>query len=171
MKKIPHTDRYYITLTGKVFDLEKMKWLKLTKRLDGYHVVGLNQKLYLVHRLIAETFISKIEGKNVINHIDGDKSNNNIFNIEWATQKENIAHAHNIGLCKTTERQRQNGRNTIHIALEASCKVKRKKVKDLLTNEIYISVKDAADRLGYRKETLANYLNGHRVNKTNLKYI
>lgn len=171
MRKIGNTENYYITLTGKVFNLEKMKWLKLTKRKDGYYIVALNQKLHLVHRLIADAYIPKVDGKNFINHIDGNKSNNNIFNLEWCTQKENLQHAWNIGLSKTTERQRQNGRNTIKIASEIGSKKRRKSIIDTSNGKTFEYAEDAAKYLGVRKQTLTNWLNGHRTNKTSLKYI
>jgi hypothetical protein len=52
------------------------------------------------HRAIAETFIPKIDGKNVVNHKDGVKLNNSIHNLEWVTQSENLLHAIRIGLKK-----------------------------------------------------------------------
>ncbi len=46
-----------------------------------------------VHRLVAETFLEKVEGKNEVNHIDGDRRNNNVNNLEWVTHLENMQHA------------------------------------------------------------------------------
>lgn len=66
----------------------------------GYPTVGLFKNNIgiqrRVHRLVAENFIKK-ENKNhnIVNHKDGDKTNNNIKNLEWCTQKENVAHAIN----------------------------------------------------------------------------
>lgn len=70
---------------------------------DGYKKVllgnGINyKKHFFIHRLIAEAFISKVEGKNIINHIDGNKANNKINNLEWCTYSENNKHAYDTGL-------------------------------------------------------------------------
>ncbi|MDT0722590.1 NUMOD4 motif-containing HNH endonuclease [Staphylococcus haemolyticus] len=53
---------------------------------------------YLVHRLVAYAFIPKIEGKNCINHIDGNPKNNNVENLEWCNHLENNRHAFETGL-------------------------------------------------------------------------
>ena len=53
-------------------------------------------KTFLVHRLVAKTFIPKIDGKNQINHKDGNKINNKVENLEWCTQKENINYSQKI---------------------------------------------------------------------------
>ncbi len=57
--------------------------------------LSLNGKRSVVlgHRLVAETFLPKIDGKEFINHIDGDKANNHIDNLEWCTKQENAIHA------------------------------------------------------------------------------
>lgn len=55
-------------------------------------------KTCYIHRLVAETFIPKVKGKNFINHIDTNKHNNNVNNLEWCTRSENEKHAWKNGL-------------------------------------------------------------------------
>ena len=70
----------------------------------GYLTVGLSKgsfsKTYLVHRLVADVFIPNPLNKKEINHIDGDKHNNNIDNLEWNTRLENMRHAKTHNLLK-----------------------------------------------------------------------
>ena len=54
-----------------------------------------------VHRLVAAAFVPRVEGRNQINHIDGDRTNNHATNLEWVTQTENMRHAVRIGLVKS----------------------------------------------------------------------
>lgn len=55
-----------------------------------------------VHRLVAEAFLNKEEGKNYVNHIDSNRSNNNVDNLEWCTQSHNIQHGYKQGNIKPT---------------------------------------------------------------------
>lgn len=69
-----------------------------------YYVIRLSNnnqaKDYLVHRLVAETFIPNPDNKPQVNHIDGDKLNNDVDNLEWVTESENMQHAYDTGLVR-----------------------------------------------------------------------
>lgn len=176
MKQIENYPNYYISLTGDVFSLKTMKFLKQQNHPMGYKVVNLTlknskQKIELVHRLVAKTYILNINNKPHINHIDGNKSNNLIFNLEWCTHQENMRHAWDNGLNKTSEKQREIGKINIKKAVEIGSKLKRKKIIDTSNGKIYDYAKDAANDLGLNKQTLTNWLNGNRPNKTSLKYL
>lgn len=70
----------------------------------GYLTVSLhengNGKSHCLHRLVATTFLGFQDGKDV-NHMDGDKQNNDVSNLEWVTRQQNIQHAFKHGLSKT----------------------------------------------------------------------
>lgn len=85
---------------GKSFYLSKEKILKSSIGTTGYYFVNLNYVSKKIHRLVAKTFIPTIEGKNYVNHIDGNKLNNKSDNLEWCTNQENIIHAYETGLNK-----------------------------------------------------------------------
>ena len=78
------------------------KIVKAYVETNGYKRIGLSiggkRKLYYVHRLLAEVFIDNPEGKKCVNHIDGNKLNNSLDNLEWVTYSENTQHAVNTGL-------------------------------------------------------------------------
>lgn len=102
-------DRYIINKNGdKQFFPEKY----LTQGFNnGYLKVTLSknnkQKTFRVHILVAKAFIPNPENKSEINHIDGNKSNNRIDNLEWNTRSENELHAYKNGLAKPSDKQKQ----------------------------------------------------------------
>ncbi|MCH4169550.1 MAG: NUMOD4 motif-containing HNH endonuclease [Streptococcaceae bacterium] len=75
----------------------KQRILKPKTDKNGYKRVSLwkdgKEKTSLVHRLVAIAFLSKINGKDYINHIDGNPSNNNVANLEWCNHHDNLLHA------------------------------------------------------------------------------
>jgi len=80
----------------------KEKFIKPCKNRDGYLFVSLcksNKKVNAtIHRMVATSFLKNTDGKITVNHIDGNKLNNNVSNLEWNTYSENNKHAFTIGL-------------------------------------------------------------------------
>lgn len=70
----------------------KIRELKQSTSEKGYKHVALDGKTYKVHRLVASGFILNTDKKEQINHIDENKSNNHVSNLEWVNSKENINH-------------------------------------------------------------------------------
>ncbi len=97
---------YQIDSLGNVWATRKYKdrILKFWICNSGYKTVGLWLKgkghNYTIHRLVAQYFILNPEKKSTVNHKDGNKLNNNLNNLEWMTQAENLQHAYNTGLSK-----------------------------------------------------------------------
>ena len=85
----------------------KQRVLKLKTDKDGYHRVTLWKnkvpKDFLVHRLVASAFVSNANKLEVVNHLDGDKSNNYFKNLEWTNYKGNLLHAYDHQLNKEAE--------------------------------------------------------------------
>jgi len=81
---------------------KKERFLKLHLTKDGYVRVRLihngKDKTVRVHRLVAEAFIPNPDGKDTVNHKDGNKENNRVDNLEWAWRTEQMLHAYKLGL-------------------------------------------------------------------------
>ena len=102
-RKISSNGNYIVSDDGKVrrCNSERDHSVRDNK---GYLVVDLyeggKRTTARVHRLVAEEFIENPDNKPCINHIDGNKHNNHVSNLEWVTKKENSEHAWNNGLAK-----------------------------------------------------------------------
>ena len=95
---------YFVDMEGRVYSNRKFNNLTELKQHTtghkGYSKVKIDKKSYFVHRLVAIAFLDNPENKETVNHIDGNKSNNHVSNLEWCTRSENSQHAYDIGLHK-----------------------------------------------------------------------
>jgi len=100
--------KYSVTRAGIIINNKTGVALKVDKNQHGYLRVGLYQdingrsvaKKYGVHRLVAATFLPNPKKYDQVNHIDGDKTNNAVDNLEWTDSYGNMTHAVNTGLTK-----------------------------------------------------------------------
>ena len=86
-KPIPFNEKYSISNYGRI----KNSFGEIQELRDNGN--GYKKKFgKYVHRMVAESFIPKVEGKNEVNHKNGDKSDNRAINLEWVTHRENQIH-------------------------------------------------------------------------------
>lgn len=129
---------YQVSNSGNVRSMNynkkpgNIKELKQKLRNNGYLEVHLSKdgkrKYFLVHRLVAEAFLENPDNKPQVNHIDGDKSNNNVSNLEYATNSENQRHAYDNGLKNA----------------QKVCESNRKSVRCITTGKEFNSITEAA---------------------------
>ena len=114
---------------------------------NGYRAVELylNNNGYTVgiHRLVALAFIPNPENKPEVNHKDRNRSNNNVENLEWVTQSENIAHAYRSGVKPRPTYQNQ---------------PLQKEILDIIENKKYFSIREASRQTGHKRDTIKRSL-------------
>lgn len=122
---------YTISEYGEIKNIKTGSILKGSITNKGYVRVTLREnnkpKTVKVHRLVAEAFIPNPENKPEVNHIDEDKTNNKVSNLEWCTRKENVNHG------TRTERMQ---------------KTQGIKIKCIETGVEYDTIKEASEDLG-----------------------
>lgn len=121
---------------------------------NGYHNVSFSVDgkvtKHKVHRLVAAAFISNHEDKFTVNHIDGDKTNNEVSNLEWATLSENNKHAYDTGLYTTFGENQPTSKLTVDEVIEI-----REKYKHREDHETYTYI---AKKYGISRRALADVL-------------
>lgn len=98
--------KYYSNVHKQYYDRELILKEKTNK--FGYKFVSLSNKFgrknKMIHRLVAIAFIENKNGYKEVNHIDGNKCNNNVNNLEWCSRSDNMLHAYKLGLRKGTSK-------------------------------------------------------------------
>lgn len=162
-KDIPGYEGLYQASTlGRVkrlsgYQCKKERILNGTMNKDGYISVHLRkngtEKCLKMHRVIAATFLENPLNKETVNHIDCDKTNNRLDNLEWATYKEQGEHAARHGRVNITEYQK----NCVRAALQ------KRVYQYTLSGEFiqeYESVKKAAETVGCKHNNISRVCNG-----------
>ncbi len=157
MKKFEDTPEreYYIEENGKVYSRNKRdgkiseKATTLNKK-RGYIYCRTSNKNYAVHKLVAQYFVPNPQKLNVVDHIDGNKLNNNYLNLEWVTYKENTRRAKEKGLLNPLKK--------------GSYKKYQQKDYDLVEKLIGsgLSYTKAGEAIGMPYSTVAHYMRGSR---------
>jgi hypothetical protein len=164
-KQIKEFPRYAVSNFGNVKNIKTGKVLNQRKASNGYLRVNLRKgnipyekpTVIHTHRLVAEAFLEPIQGKNYVNHIDGNKENNNQFNLEWCTPQENSIHAYN----KFPDYRKQCNRN-ISKAQE-KCKKQINMIVNGTVVRVFKSKTEVAKTLHLSEKTVYNYL--HNITK------
>jgi len=119
----------------------------------GYHTATLTHKyqnkIAIIHRLVALAFIPNPENKRTVNHKDGNKLNNHVDNLEWATYKENNNHALETGLCKNIVGENSN-----------LAKLSNNDVLEIRYLSPHLKIRDIAPLYGVQWQTVYRIIKG-----------
>lgn len=154
-KSIPNYEGLYeISNFGRVKSLKKNLIMNCSIRNTRYNSTYLyklgNSKQFLIHRLVAISFIDNPNNLPEVNHINGNKNDNNVNNLEWVTRSTNIKHSYDkLGKIAPFS----------------------KIVINLDNGIFYNSAKEAAKSINISYSCLRAMLNNQNPNRTNLKYI
>lgn len=101
-KEVPEWSWYLVNEQGQIFNTKTNKHLVGDKNNIGYHRVTLynnkQRKRIFIHRLVAELFLDNPNSFAEVNHIDGNKDNNSVTNLEWCDRTHNEREARRIGI-------------------------------------------------------------------------
>ena len=155
--KIEGFENYEVSNLGKVRNIKSGIMLKPWFTKDGYlrHCLYKHNKRknLLLHRIIATAFIDNPEEKPQINHIDENKLNNDLSNLEWCTERENAIH----------------GTRTKRIAEKRSQKVIQLDLNDNILNE-FESMRQAERETGIKASGISACCNGKRKSAGRFKW-
>ena len=163
-KTINGFEDYCISSYGRVWSNKTRKILTpviRSKTCPYYSVCLLNkerQVTYPIHRLVAEYFLGS-EPKAEVNHIDGDKKNNNVSNLEWVTKSENANHAFKLGLRKNKPSQ-----------IEKAIKSRQRPIRNIESGNEYESIAECARSMNVKKSGISKCLNGTRPHYMGLHF-
>ena len=152
-KKIADFD-YEVDRQGNIYRIgnDKPKYQSVNR--DGYKVVGLwkNNKstAKTVHRLIALAFLPNPENKPCVNHINGDKQDNRLENLEWATYSENTIHSFENGLQVAPKGEEVYNAKHTNEQIHEICKLMEEGLRNI----------EIIEKLGVPKSLLKNIRNG-----------
>lgn len=154
--RIKSLNYYCKNSIGDSYKMVKGRIRKLTKHNSGYKMIGVcingKNKNYLVHRIVALSFLPEVEGKNQINHIDENKENNRVSNLEWCNAHENLTH--NDRHLRVAETRKAN------CTYDQADKLKS--VKAIKGNDqiVFDSVKETGEYFGVNPNIISAVLNG-----------
>lgn len=97
---------YEVSSYGRLWSNISHRELRTYINSDGYVMATFPisgvKKRRMMHRIVANAFIPNTEGKPQINHIDANRTNNHVENLEWCTPSENTRHSFKLGISKGT---------------------------------------------------------------------
>lgn len=147
-KEIEGFPGYFIEDNGRVWSEHSNKFLKPLRDTNGYLMVNLHKdgKQYSkrIHRLVAEAFINNPNNYDQINHIDENKENNNVNNLEWCTVSYNNNYGTHYEKCV----------NALKTAKRAT-----KQVQCVETKQIFSSITEASNYYNMSRQNLHQVLN------------
>lgn len=156
-RKLNNLTNYSVFNEGVIKNDTTGKILKPWVSKNGYLYVNPSNKgvihRLLVHRVVAETFISNPTNKPQVNHINGDKTDNRVENLEWCTSSENHIHRSRVLGIKRDEKHMKN-------MCELAKKSHYKPVICVETGEIYDSVHEAAKSVNKNPCSIVDVLKG-----------
>lgn len=172
IKDIKGFEDYTIDTNGNVFSKRKNKYLKQVINKFGYCKVTLQKnkfkKLFSVHRLVANAFIPNLLNLPQVNHINGNKQDNKVENLEWVTPKENMVKAVETGLFENVRKtQRKNAvkNNLAKYHILANEATKKKVIqcdKNNKTINAFNSISDAGRETGISITSISYVCNNKR---------